>query len=106
MSWSEVPADIQTLITFLNAYSGGVLIVFCVVMAVLLLVPYRQGAGWAIYAVPSLLLVYCAASASSMWPLMAHAHSQPPMDSVAVIAVTTILAFLLSRNKDVQDKSQ
>jgi len=88
--------EYQQLIAFLNAFGGSIMLVYCLSVSILLLIPYRQSVSWASFAVPALLLAYCAASILSMWQVKS---AQPPIGSAAVLALITMLAFVISRIK-------
>jgi hypothetical protein len=61
LPWSEVPRNFQILILALIKLAGGLWVAFTLCVSVILLVPFRQGARWALWAVPLLLIAqYCA----------------------------------------------
>jgi hypothetical protein len=93
MPWADIPPNFQLIIAFLNKYAGGVLVVFCLCISTLLLFPYRQGARWAVFAVPGLLLAYCTASANSMTQVL---FAEPPIKPIAVFVVAIVVAFVVS----------
>jgi hypothetical protein len=93
--WSEVPAPLQILIMALLKLAGGAWLTVAVAQLVLLLVPFRQGARWARWAVPSLGLLHYAGVCNAMAHVTLNTPATPPWGpTMAAIALLLVGAGL------------
>lgn len=93
--WSEVPANFQIVILALTKLAGGLWVAFTLCIFVLLFLPFRQGARWARWAVPLLMLAQYAAPMPAMFHLTTNSPATPPWAlTSACIAVTLIALFV------------
>ena len=99
--WSEVPMNFQVVILALTKLAGGLWVAFTLCIFVLLLVPFRQGARWALWAVPLLMLAQYVAPMPAMIHLTTHTSATPPWTlTIGCILVTLIaLAVSVSRRR-------
>jgi hypothetical protein len=97
MPWSEVPGPFQILIMALLKLAGGGWITVAVAEFVLLLIPFRQGARWAVWAVPSLALLHYAGVCNAMAHVTLNTTATPPwgatIASVALVLVGAALSI-------------
>jgi len=91
MPWSDVPAQFQILILALLKLAGGAWLTVAVAALVLLLVPFRHGAPWARWAVPSLGLLHYAGVSIAMAHVTLNTSASPPWGPT-IASVVLILA--------------
>src|SRR5690349_9083172 len=96
MPWAEVPANFQFVILALTKLAGGLWVAFTLCIFVLLLLPFRQGARWALWAVPLLMLAQYAAPMPAMIHLTTNTVAQPPWTLTISCMVVTLVALLVS----------
>jgi hypothetical protein len=95
MPWSEVPEPFQILIMALLKLAGGGWITVAISQLVLLLVPFRQGARWALWAVPSLGLLHYAGVCNAMAHVTLNTAATPPwIPTIASIVLILVGAAL------------
>jgi hypothetical protein len=90
MPWAEVPGTLQVLILGLLKLAGSGWLTTAVAEFVLLLIPFRQGARWALWAVPSLGLLHYAGVFHAMAHVTLNTRAVPPW-GVAISSVVLIL---------------
>jgi hypothetical protein len=97
MPWSEVPEPFRILIMALLKLAGGGWLTVAIAEFVLLLVPFRQGARWALWAVPSLGLLHFAGVCNAMAHVTLNTPATPPwgatIASVALILIGAALSI-------------
>lgn len=96
MRWSEVPGNFQILIRALLKFMGGTVIVLSLAVFILLLIPFREGASWSIWAIPLVCLLQCAAIANATTQVVRKTPGRPPLKLLAVMAAICIVAFVVS----------
>lgn len=94
--WSEVPANFQVVILALTKLAGGLWVAFSLSIFVLLFVPFRQGARWAMWAVPLLMLAEYVAPMPAMYHLTTNSASTPPWTLTISCIVVTLIALIVS----------
>jgi len=94
--WAEVPGNFQILIRALLKFMGGTVITLSVAMFILLLIPFREGASWSIWAIPLLCLSQCAAIGNATTQIIRKTPGRPPVKSLGVVAAICIIAFVIS----------
>ena len=97
MPWSGVSPNFQVLITALMRGFGGSMLVLALTNFLVLLVPFRQGASWALWGVPILGLLQAAGAAYAMSHVALNTSASPPLWTAIVGAVSVVVAFALSR---------
>jgi hypothetical protein len=97
MPWSEVPGPFRILIMALLKLAGGGWLTLAVAEFVLLLIPFRQGARWALWAVPSLGLLHFAGVCNAMAHVTLNTPAMPPwgatVASIALILIGAVLSI-------------
>jgi hypothetical protein len=96
MAWSEVPGPFQILIIALLKGVGGAAVTLAVALLVLLLVPFRHGARWALWAVPSLALLNYITVANAMAHVMLNTPAVPPWNVTVFCTACIIVGAILS----------
>jgi hypothetical protein len=96
MPWSEVPANFQTVILAMTKLAGGLWVASALCVLVVLLIPFRLGARWALWAVPLLMLVQYVAPMPAMVHLTANSPSSPPWALTTACIIVTLVAFVVS----------
>jgi hypothetical protein len=94
--WSEVPANFQVVILALTKLAGGLWVAVSLGILVLLWFPFRQGARWALWAVPLLLLAELVAPMPAMIHLTTHSSATPPWALTFGSIVLTLVALAVS----------
>jgi hypothetical protein len=94
--WSEVPANLQVVILALTKLAGGLWVAVALCIVVMLLVPFRQGARWAVWAVPLLLLAQLVAPMPAMIHLTTHTSATPPWALTLGSIAVTLVALVVS----------
>lgn len=97
MSWAEVPGPFQVLIMALLKLAGGGWVTFAIAQLVLLFIPFRQGAAWALWTIPLLGLAQCAGICNAMVHVTLNTPASPPwaftMTGVALILAGAFLSI-------------
>lgn len=94
--WSAVPAKFQVVILALTKLAGGLWVAFTLCIFVLLFLPFRQGARWARWAIPLLMLAQYAAPMPAMLHLTTNSASDPPWTLTICCMAVTLVALLVS----------
>ena len=94
--WAEVPANLQVVILALTKLAGGLWVALSLCIFALLWFPFRQGARWAVWAVPLLMLAQLAAPMPAMFHLTTHTIATPPWALTAGFIVLTVIALVVS----------
>jgi hypothetical protein len=96
MRWPEVPRPFQTLIMALLKLAGGAWLTVAVAELVLLFVPFRQGARWAVWAIPSLGLLHYAGVCVAMAHVTLNTSATPPWAPTIASIVLLLVGAALS----------
>ena len=94
--WPEVPRNFQVVILALTKLAGGLWVAFALCIFVLLWFPFRQGARWALWAVPLLMLAQLVAPMPAMIHLTTHTTATPPWALTLGCIVVTLVALAVS----------
>jgi hypothetical protein len=94
--WAAVPPNFQVVILALTRLAGGPWVATALAILVLLLVPFRRGARWALWAVPLLMLAQYVAPMPAMAHLSMHSAATPPWALTLGCIVATLVAFAVS----------
>jgi hypothetical protein len=96
MPWAQVPRPFQILIMALLKLAGGAWLTVAVAELVLLLIPFRQGARWALWAVPLLGLLHYAGVCIAMAHVTLNTSAAPPWVATIASAVLLLVGAALS----------
>jgi hypothetical protein len=94
--WSEVPANFQVVILAMTKLAGGLWVSFSLCIFAMLFFPFRQGARWAVWVVPLLMLAHYVAPMPAMIHLTLNSPSRPPWALTIACIVVTLVALLVS----------
>jgi hypothetical protein len=96
MPWVAVAPSFQVLILALMRAVGGACLALAILQWMLLLIPFRQGAAWATWAIAVSGLVMCAGSLYAMMLVAQHTPATPPWIAPAAGAVLLVVGLVLS----------
>lgn len=96
MSWSAIPPHFQVLVLALMKVFGGTCVALALLNFIVLIVPFRQGENWALWALPLCALVQISASVYAMSHVALNTAAKPPFWSSAIAAILVIIALILS----------
>ena len=96
MPWSEVPPNLQILILACLKLAGGLWIAFSLATLLILLLPFRQGAGWALWAVPLLFIVQFLAPVPAMTLVIMNTPATPPWVATVFGIAVALFALVIS----------
>ena len=96
MSWSEVPSSLQVLILACLKLAGGLWIAFCLAVLLILLLPFRQGVRWALWAVPLLLVAQFLAPVPAMTLVIMNTPATPPWMASTFGILVSLFGLLVS----------
>jgi hypothetical protein len=96
MPWPEVPGPFQVLIMGLLKLAGGGWLTTAVAEFVLLLIPFRQGTRWALWAVPSLGLLHYAGVFNAMAHVTLNTPAVPPWGASIASVILILVGASLS----------
>ncbi|MFP4039175.1 MAG: hypothetical protein ACLFS7_01425 [Desulfosudaceae bacterium] len=98
LPWAEVPAPFKLLILALMKVVGGAWLVIALALLIILLGPFRRGAGWTRWALPVLLTATYAGMSNAMSLVTINTPAMPPwsfvMASLALILVAVLFSIL------------
>jgi hypothetical protein len=94
--WDQVSSSFQVLILGLMRAVGGACFAVAVLELILLLVPFRQGAVWARWAIPAGGLVIAAAALYAMIYVALYTPATPPWIAPAAGALLLVIGLILS----------
>jgi uncharacterized membrane protein YgdD (TMEM256/DUF423 family) len=96
MPWAAVPPSFQVLILALMRAVGAACLALAILELTLLVIPFRQGAAWATWAIAVSGLVMCAGSFYAMTLVARHTPATPPWLAPAAGAVLLVVGLVLS----------
>jgi len=96
MPWAAVEPSFQVLILALMRAVGAACLALAILQWTLLLIPFRQGAAWATWAIASSGLVMCAGSLYAMMLVRLNTPATPPWIGPAVGAALLVVGLMLS----------
>ena len=88
--------EFQGVILALTRLAGGLWVATALAILVVLLVPFRRGARWALWAVPLLMRAQYVAPMPAMAHLSTHSAATPPWALTLGCIVVTLVAFAVS----------
>jgi hypothetical protein len=96
MPWAAVAPSFQMLILALMRAVGGACLALAALQWTLLLIPFRQGAAWATWAIAVSGLVMCAGTLYAMMLVAQHTPATPPWIAPAAGLVLLVVGLVLS----------
>jgi hypothetical protein len=96
LPWAAVDPSFQVLILALMRAVGAACLALAILQWTLLLIPFRQGARWATWAIAASGLAMCAGSLYAMMLVAQHTPATPPWIAPAAGAVLLVIGLVLS----------
>jgi len=96
LPWGQLDQRLQTLLLALMRTTGGGLLAVGISAAILLLIPFRAGEPWALYAIPAIGLVGGLPGLYATTLVRSRTHAHTPVAASATGIVLLIVGFALS----------
>jgi len=96
LPWAAVDPSVQVLILALMRAVGSACLALAILDWTLLLIPFRQGARWATWAIAASGLVTCAGSLYAMMLVAMNTPATPPWIGPVLGAVLLVAGLVLS----------
>ena len=96
LAWSEVPPQFQVLIIALMRVIGGTCIALLLAIYIILFTAFRNGAKWALWALPLIIVVQSITSFYGMLHVAQHTVANPPFLASAIGLILATIAVLFS----------
>jgi len=94
-SWGEVEAVTQVLISALMTVSGGGWFTVGVVILLLLAFPFRNDRTWAVYALPTIILLFYLPNLSATLSVLQNTPGTPPWQGNVVACLSAVVGLAL-----------
>jgi hypothetical protein len=96
LSWSQVDPNLQILILALMRVAGTGFVVAGLAMLVLLLIPWRAGETWSLYAIPAISFCACFGSIYATFLVKTKTPGTPPLRLSILGLVLTMMGLIFS----------
>lgn len=96
IAWNQVDSSFQVLIVGLMRAVGGACLAVAVLEFILILVPFRQGAKWARWAIPAGGLIIAGTALYAMAYVALNTPATPPWPAPAAAGLLLVVGLLLS----------
>ena len=96
LSWSELEPQKQILILALMRAAGGGFLATGLAMLILLIIPWRAGYTWSIYAIPAISLCNCLGTLYATLLVKTRTPGTPPVRLSLLALVLTMIGFIFS----------
>jgi len=96
MRWAEVPAPFRVLILGLMKAAGAAWLALSLALAVLLAIPFRQGAQWSKWTIAAAGLVNSVGALYATLQVQLNTPAQAPWKAAAAIALLNLIGLFLS----------
>ncbi|MGK7949110.1 MAG: hypothetical protein AB4368_09980 [Xenococcaceae cyanobacterium] len=96
LSWSDLKPNFQVLILALMRAVGGGFLATGLTMLILLIIPYRAGEIWSIYAIPAISLCTSSGTLYATWLVKTRTPGNPPLGLSLLALGLTIIGFIFS----------
>ena len=96
LSWSQLDPNLQVLILALMRVAGTGFVVAGLAMLVLLLIPWRAGETWSMYAIPAISFCACLGSVYATFLVKTKTPGTPPLRLSILGLVVTIMGLIFS----------
>ena len=96
LSWSDLEPNLQILILALMRVAGGGFLATGLAMLILLIIPFRAGDSWSIYAIP--IISFCTSSGAlyATWLVKTRTPGNPPVILSLLALILTIIGLIFS----------
>ena len=96
LSWSELEPKKQILILALMRAVGGGFLATGLAMLILLIIPWRAGDTWSIYAIPLISICNCFGTLYATWLVKTRTPGTPPVRLSLLALALTMIGFIFS----------
>lgn len=96
MRWADVPPGFRILVLGLMKAAGAAWLALSLALAILLAIPFRQGARWSKWTIPAVGLVNSVGALYATLQVQFHTPAQAPWKVAAAIAALNVAGFVLS----------
>ena len=96
LSWSQLDPNLQVLILALMRVAGTGFVVAGLAMLVLLLIPWRAGETWSMYAIPAISFCACLGSVYATFLVKTKTPGTPPLRLSILGLVLTMMGLIFS----------
>jgi hypothetical protein len=93
--WNELEASTQVLISALMTVAGGGWFTLGVVILLLLAFPFRNDRKWAIYALPTVILLFYLPNLFATLSVLQNTPATPPWQGNAIACLAAVVGFTL-----------
>jgi hypothetical protein len=94
--WDELTPNLQILLLALMRGCGGGLLGVGLAIAILVIIPFRSGASWAMYAIPGIGLVASISTLYATYLVKTKTPGTPPIGTSLLAVGLFLIGFLLS----------
>ena len=94
-SWGEVEAATQVLISALMTVAGGGWFTVGVVILLLLAFPFRNDRKWAVYALPTVILLFYLPNLWATLSVLQHTPGTPPWQGNVIACLAAVVGLAL-----------
>lgn len=95
-SWSDLETNLQVLILALMRAASGGFLATGLAMMILLIIPFRAGNIWSIYAIPAISLCTSVGTLYATLLVKTKTPGNPPVMLSAIALALTIIGFVFS----------
>ena len=96
LSWSDLKPNFQVLILGLMRVAGGGFLATGLAMLILLIIPFRAGDTWSIYAIPTISFCTSSGALYATWLVKTKTPGNPPVRLSLLALGLTIIGFIFS----------
>ncbi len=96
LSWSDLEENMQVLIIALMRAAGGGFLATGLAMLILLIIPWRAGDTWSMYAIPAISLCISLGTLYATLLVKTRTPGTPPVILSFIALVLTIIGFIFS----------
>lgn len=96
LSWSDLEENMQVLIIALMRAAGGGFLATGLAMLILLIIPWRAGDIWSMYAIPAISLCISLGTLYATLLVKTRTPGTPPVILSFIALVLTIIGFIFS----------
>ncbi len=96
LSWSDLEPNLQVLILALMRAAGGGFLATGLAMLILLIIPWRAGDTWSIYAIPTISFCTSSGALYATWLVKTRTPGNPPVRLSLLALILTAIGFIFS----------
>ncbi len=96
LSWSDLEPNLQVLILALMRAAGGGFLATGLAMLILLIIPWRAGDTWSIYAIPTISFCTSSGALYATWLVKTRTPGNPPVRLSLLALILTAIGLIFS----------